>query len=71
MPNLPIVALLHMISAGPLAASTSTVLQSTENISMKEKEYSWLLAMVCATDLGLLQAEQGVLQGRDTMFPLP
>lgn len=60
-----------MISAGPLAASTSTVLQSAENISTKEKEYSWLLAMVCATDLGLLQAEQGVLQGRDTMFPLP
>lgn len=35
------------------------------------KEYSWLLAMVCATDLGLLQAERGGLQGRDTMFPLP
>lgn len=35
------------------------------------KEYSWLLAMVCATDLGLLQAEQGGLQGRDTMFPSP
>lgn len=37
MPNLPIVALLHMISAGPLAASTSIVLQSAENISTKER----------------------------------
>lgn len=35
------------------------------------KEYSWLLATVSATDLGVLQAEQGVLQGRDTVFPLP
>lgn len=35
--NLPIVSLLHMISAGPLAASTFTVLQTGENISMKER----------------------------------
>lgn len=37
----------------------------------ERKEYSWLLAMVCATDLGLLQAEERALQGRDTMFLLP
>lgn len=37
LPNLPTMALLHMISTGPLAASTSTVLQSTENISAKER----------------------------------
>lgn len=35
------------------------------------KEYSWLLAMVRAIDLGLPQAEEGALQGRDAMFPLP
>lgn len=35
------------------------------------KEYSWLLAVVCAIDLGLLQAERGALQGRNAMFPLP
>lgn len=28
------------------------------------KEYSWLLAVACAIDLGLPQAEEGALQGR-------
>ena len=35
------------------------------------KECSWLLAMACAIDLGLPQAEEGALQRRDAMFPLP